>query len=85
MNERNDKLASAYIDFKQHGMLEGTATADALCRLLALLGHDHLPPNPPPVPPTPPQFHSPEDDDDISGPDDNTILSKVTLAKGHGT
>ena len=85
-NERNDKLASAYIDFKQCGMLEGTATADALRRLLASSGHDHLPPNPPPVPPTPPQSHSPEDDDDdISGPDDDTILSEVTLAKGRGT
>ena len=86
MNERNDKLASAYIDFKQHGMLEGTATADALCRLLTLLGHNHLPPNPPPVPPTPLQSHSPEDDDDdISSPDDDAILSEVTLTKGHGT
>ena len=85
-NERNDKLASAYIDFKQRGMLEGTATADALRRLLASSGHDHLPPNPPPVPPTPPQSHSPEDDDDdISGPDDDAILSEVTLTKGCGT
>ena len=67
-------------------MLEGTATADALRRLLASSGHDHLPPNPPPVPPTPPQSHSPEDDDDdISGPDDDAILSEVTLAKGRGT
>ena len=67
------------------GMLEGTTTADALCRLLASSGHDHLPPNPPPVPPTLLQLHSPEEDnDDISGPDDDAILSKVTLAKGHG-
>lgn len=84
-NERNDKLASACVDFKQRGMLEGTATTDALRKLLAFEGHDSLPPNPPPAPPTS-RPRSPEDDeDDIFGPDDECILSEVTLASGRGT
>ena len=85
MNERNDKLASAYIDFKQRGMLEGTATTDALYRLLALKGHSPLSPNPLPIPSMSQQSRSPEDDDeDIFGPEDESILSEVTLAKGCG-
>ena len=84
-NERNDKLASAYVDFKRRGMLEGTATTDALRRLLALEDHNPLPPNPPPIPSTSQQSRSLEDDDeDIFGPDDESILSEVTLAKGRG-
>lgn len=84
-NERNDKLASAYVDFKQRGMLEGTAIADALHRLLVLEGHNPMPPNPPPVPSTSQQSRSPEDDEeDFFGPDDESILSEVALARGRG-
>jgi len=83
-NERNDKLASAHVDFKQRGMLDGTATADALHRLLSSEGHEPLPPIPQPTPPVS-QPRSPEDNkEDIFGPDDESILSEVILAKGRG-
>ena len=85
-NERNDKLASAYVDFKQRGMLEGTAVTDALHRLLVLEGHNTQPPNPlATTTPMSQQSRSPEDDeDDIFGPDNEGILSEVTLARGRG-
>lgn len=84
-NERNDKLASACVDFKQRGMLEGTAITDALRRLLLSEGHNNLPPVPQSTPTVPQQSRSPEDDeDDIFGPDDESILSEVVLAKGRG-
>ena len=84
-NERNDKLASAYVDFKQRRMLEGTAATDALRRLLVSEGHDHLLSDPPPASSIPQQPYSPEDDDeDTFGPDNDKILSEVTLAKGRG-
>ena len=79
-NERNDKLSSAYVDFRQRGMLEGTASADAL-RGLTSEGHDNLQPNPSPILP-PQQSRSPEDDEeDTFGPENDGILSEVTLAK----
>jgi len=84
-NERNDKLASAHVDFKQRGMLEGTATTDAIRRLLSFEGHDSLPPNPQPTPPVLQRSHGPDDDEeDIFGPDDESILSEVVLARGRG-
>ena len=67
----NDKLSSAYIDFKRHGMLEGIATTDALHRLLSSEDYNPLPP----IPQAIQQSHS---------PDYESILSEVILAKGHG-
>lgn len=84
-NERNDKLASARVDFKKRGMLEGTAVADAVRRLFVSEGRGHLLPGLSTTPPIQQHSHSPEDDeDDIFGPDDDNIFSEVTLAKRRG-
>lgn len=67
-------------------MLEGTAITDALRRLFTSEGHSHLLPDPPIPSSTPQQSYSPDDDEkDTSGPDNDSILSKVTLTKRRGT
>ena len=84
-NERNDKLASAHTDFKQRGMLEGTVITDALQRLFPSDGYNLLPPNPPSVLSASQLSWSPEDDEeDMWGPDNESVSSEVILGKMRG-
>ena len=85
-NERNDKLASAHTDFKKRGMLEGTAITDALRRVFSSEGYNLPPPVLPSTPSISQLSQSPEDDEeDVWGPDDESVSSEVILGKARGT
>ena len=84
-NERNDKLASAYTEFKQHGMPEGTIITDALQTLFSSDGYNLPLPNPPSILSALQMSQSPEDDEeDTCGPDNENISSEVILGKARG-